>query len=254
MAELAELSDVGTGDLGEIFKTLVAEAVQEFSSDPDLQAKIQGYASAYEKAMREQQGRAAASKEGEELSEASSTDTPTAEDAKRQREASRKEEDDRREQSKKDIDERVKRYKKTTGQWMAELVPSILGRVASGVGGYMQARNSILANALLGMADNAMSGETASIYGNPYKQYAPSVAAPLMTSGMKWGAAGDVLGGIGYELSKSARAENERVRNFADYQENSPPGQYFEAQQKQYPYDPHGSVPYSSRYYTDQVK
>lgn len=179
-----------------LFRTVMERAIEGMADDPDLETKIRKYTQDYRGQV------AGAGQQG-------NVTTPTAEQSKEQLEAARKKSDDKGTENK----SRAEKYKKTTGQWAAELIPSVVGNVLEGLGSISQAKGAILANALMGATESAMPSRAAEVYGNPYKAAGVVASTPHMLRGAVLGGLGSMAGNIGRDIARRTTTENERYRN-----------------------------------------
>lgn len=132
-----------------------------------------------------------------------------------------------------EVEERLKRYKKSMGQWLSEYIPKIIGGLAKGTGNFINARNSILANALMSSANSLIPEEEQRVYGNPYLGPTAMFTGGKLAKGALASIAGDTVGSLFEDFSRDKAAEFEKMRNTRALMEEGAPGLYFDAQRKQ---------------------
>lgn len=189
---------------GVMFGNLVKGIIEDMANDPELSKKIEQYTSDYKNVSNRQ----SSSPSSKDTVGSGTVETPTAEQSMEQIKATHEQEDARVEDNSKDLEERLKKYKKTGGQWFTELAPSILGRVAETIGSAWNAKNSILANALLSISNAKMSDEARSTYGDPYRAASAALGGGRLMRGAQADIVGKAIGGFGEDLARKITSEH----------------------------------------------
>lgn len=125
------------------------------------------------------------------------------------------------------IQNELSRYKRSTGQAIADNVLQGLGTAAKGAGSAWNAYHGLLGDALLASSQAAQSPG----YANPFVMV-PTIAAGRKAAGQVGGIIGDTIGTILQDVGQDIKSEREKEREVELLLRQHPSGQFYDARRK----------------------